>query len=1125
MPFSGKRQFFPLFAIAAACFIGPAPQMHAQSTNGKIVGQVADPSGAVIPGATITVQNSLTNVVSTAKSDKSGNFEVLSLPIGQYTVEVEKEGFSATKSPAYTLQINQVQRVDFKLPLAGTTQAVEVSIEASAIDTVSATIGGSVTERPLVDLPLNGRNILDLAFLQPGVTDGGNPGNGSAGSVSIAGGRTDSVTYLLDGGNNASLLNNGVVFNPNPDAVAEFRILENNYSAEYGRNGGGVISVVSKSGTRQYHGTVFEFDRNTSFNANSFFNKRNGAKTDDLKRHQFGGTFGGEFFVPRILPRRDRFYYFFSYEGQRLKQAVNIGAQTVATTAQVTNGDFSQADDDTVSAVAAYLQANPYFQPDPALAAKAIIDPTRFDTVAKNYIAKGIFPYNDSGTVYSVASSKDDFNQYNGKFDFVLSSKDHLTVSMARNKEDSTSPFAGGDSTAFPVINGRKAYVLNIDETHAFTPHLLNDARAVAQRLNNTQAFPSTKLATPQELGIGITPDQATGPSILSFDDSGANYGFSPNGPTTLINNTFAYTDDLSWIKGRHSMKYGAYYAPYQNNTLYDFYVNGLFEFYGLGGSVSSFAEFLTGAPDFYLQFGAAPSNIRSKATDVYAQDEWHAFKRLTLTYGLRYEFGTPKTDTKGRSFSLVPGAQSTRFVNAPKGLLFPGDAGAPTGSNFSVKNNFAPRFGFALDALGTGKTVVRGGTGVFFDILKGEDNLQFNGQAPFFGYEALSFTPPDGATGPLNYFEDPFTATGTTNTFPSKTPSSDIDFDAAGFLPFGGGGVYFVDPHLRTPYTIQYNLGLQQDLTRGMIAEVAYVGSVSRKYTALADSNPFVPGTKTRLYNQVNGNELGSGGDKSFGALDTFRNLTNANYNSLQASLRKQTTQIHYLGTTYFQLSYTFGKNMDNVSGFRQRNSEVPYYNPNLFYAVADTNVPHRIVFSGGWDLPFADFLPSLPKPITKGWSLYPIASWQSGFPLDVGDNLQRSTSKPGPSGAGDQELVRANLVGNGVQILNPYDSTLAQYFSAGNFTRTGVTGYGTAPRNLFYGPGRTNVDMSIAKATALTNGEHPLSFELRADFFNMFNITEFKSPNTTITSSFFGQITTTYDPRIIQLAGKLRF
>jgi len=1126
--------------VLAAIPLLAAPMLHAQDTTAKILGQVSDASGALIPNASVTVTNVATGVVVTKQSDSQGAYEFLQLPIGSYTVSARMQGFTDETSPPYKLEINKTQRVDFKLPVAGQSQSVEVSINASAIDTVNTTVGGSVTERPLVDLPLNGRNILDLAQLQPGVTLANNPGNISAGNVSIAGGRTDSVTYLLDGGNNSSLLNNGVVFNPNPDAVEEFRILENNYSAEYGRNGGGVITVVSKGGTSQFHGTVFEFNRNPMFNANDFFNKRNGLRRNNLKRNQFGVAVGGPIYVPHFPSAKDRLFFFFSYEGQRETNTVLGGSSQVFTTAEL-NGNFSQsgAGGGPDPAIVKLLQANPYFQPNAALAAQGIIDPTRIDPVAQKYIAAHLIPNSASGFLTPSGSFLAPFDQYNGRFDFVISERDRLTVTLGRNKEIDTVPFAGGATVNTPTTESTLAHVANIGYIHTFTPNLLNEARIVAQRLQTTQGFPVGPQVTPGQLGIGNTPDQSTGPTRLFDYSTGLTVGDSQQGPTTLINNTFAYSDNLSWNKGSHSMKFGFYFSPYQNNTLYDYYVNGEFDFYGLSGatgSASGFAQFLVGAPDEYFQFGSAPSNIRSKDYSAYAQDEWHVTRRMVINYGLRYEYATPKNDTKGRSFSLVSGAQSTRFTGAPMGLLFPGDKGAPTGSNFPDRKDFAPRFGVAYDASGTGSTVIRGGVGLFYDILKGEDNLQFNGQAPFFGYNDLLFNTPAGLTSTgAGIYQDPYAASGGVNTFPSKPPAQNIDFGAAGFLPFGGGGVYFVDPHLRTPYTIQYNGGIQQSLSHGIIAEVAYVGSVSRKYTGLADSNPFVLGSGTnRLYDQANG------GQGNYSYLDTFRNLTNENYNSLQTSLRKQTSR-NAFGTTYFQLSYTFAKNMDNLSGFRQHTAEVPYYNPNQFYAVSDLDVKHRIVFSGGWDLPFAEAFQRAPKLLTKGWSLYPIASFQTGFPLDISANLARSRTRPGPSGAGDSQLVRANLVGSKVVNLSPHKNPTpdggALYFNPTNFSTAGLVNaphvaptnptYGSLSRNAFRGPSRQNIDMTVAKVTSFRGGDHPLSVELRADFFNLLNSVEFANPNTTIGSSTFGEITTTYPDsyRIMQLAGKVRF
>ena len=324
-----------------------------------------------------------------------------------------------------------------------------------------------------------------------------------------------------------------------------------------------------------------------------------------------------------------------------------------------------------------------------------------------------------------------------------------------------------------------------------------------------------------------------------------------------------------AWVT---AWKFGGNYSTYQNNTIFDFFVNGNFFFDGPAasggiGSGNDLADFLFGLPDEFLQFGEAPSDIRTRSVYGFAQDEWRWRKNLTLTLGLRWEYNQPKYDTRGRSFSIIPGQHSQRFPNAPVGLLFPGDTGAPKGSNFSDFNDWAPRVGFAWDPLGKGTTSVRGGFGVFYDVLKGEDNLQFNGQAPFFGFADIFFDP----SGP-DIFTHPFQNAGQPNSFPSRPPASNIDFDAAGFLPFGGGGVFFVDPHLRTPYNYQYNLSVQHEIVRNLIGEASYVGSTSHKLTALIDRNPFILGTRHRVLNTTPGND-----DGSFSFLDELRNVGTA--------------------------------------------------------------------------------------------------------------------------------------------------------------------------------------------------------------------------------------------------------
>ena len=1123
----------------------------AQDATGTVLGTVVDPQGSVLPGVQVTVTNTATHQASTTKTGPDGTFRVVNLPIGLYTVTAEGTGFQRLVTREQKLQINQNLRFDISMKVGSTQEVVEVASDAVGVETVSSTVGESVSGRSIIDLPLNGRNTLDLALSQPGVTET-NDDTGAAGTFSIAGGRSDSITFLLDGGVNNNLLNNGVVFSPNPDTVAEFRVLQNNYTAEYGRNGGGIISVVTKSGGNQFHGSVFDYLRNDALDANSYFNKVNGLDRDVLKRNQYGATLGGP-----IL--KDKLFFFVGYQGQRQSQVQTPTAGVAATTTVFTpaelNGDFSASADQ--SLVADYLAAHPYFQPNAALAAQGIIDPSRIDPVSKNYIAAGLIPSSTTGQIPARGSSTDNRNELTVKVDYAVSQKDKLSFTIGGNKVDQLLPFYFANVPGYAALSKQDNYFVNLAYTRTFTNALLNEFRLTAQRNNTAQDIPSADLPKAADLGVGITPDLPSGPPLLTFQ-SGMNIGFGYSGPTHLINNTFSYSDTLSWVKNKHTFKFGGGFTPYQNNTVYDFIGDGWFDFYsgaGTNGSGSDFADFLLGIPGDFFQYPNAPSNIRSKNTYFFGQDEWHVGRRLVLTYGLRYEFSSPKLDTEGRSFSVIPGVQSTRFTNAPVGLAFPGDKGAPKGANFPDKNDFAPRFGFALDPFGNGRWSIRGGIGVFYDILKGEDNLQFNGQPPFFSAVGLFYDVPGGSvtcpngvgTSGTGFLCDPFGSTGAVNPFPSVPPTQDLDFSAAGFLPINGGGsVYLVDPHIRTPYTYQYNLGVQHELGRGTLLEVAYVGSSSHKLTALQDINPF-DDTGVRVINQAPAldscnNDPNNYLGMCYAYLPEFRNVGTQSYNALDTSITRQVSDTGAFGKTYFTLGYTWSHTIDNVSGFRQRSYQVPAGNPQAFRASSDQDLRHRITFSGGWDMAFDRWWGSGPKRLTQGWSLYPILTWRSGFPYDIPANFSDAfdPTATGPSGLGDPILGYVNVVGptNLYDPRKPQDfgaGSAAYWFNPGSFSNdceyvdvsAGCASgygspYGNLPRNHFRGPSRTNLDMTLAKTTKLTER---VSLQLRLDSFNLFNHAQFKNPDTNIFSDTFGQVTDTYAPRILQLGARFQF
>ncbi len=1135
----------PLLWLVLLLVVSGVPAfLQAQDATGKIAGVITDPSGSVVPQAKVTATNVETKISKITLTDASGFYQILSVPIGTYRVSVEVTGFSKMTSAPSALEINQTLRVDLKLEIGSVSDVVTVDAQGSRVETENVTVGGTVTGVAIAELPLNGRNTLDLLASQPGVTPT-NPDSGAAGNYSIGGGRTDSVTYLLDGGLNNDLLSNGIIVNPNPDAIGEFRVLENSYGAEYGRNAGGIVSIVTKSGTNNLHGTLYDYARNTVFNANDFFNNEQGIARSVLNRQQFGGTIGGPIVIPHIVDGRNKLFFFFAYQGQRQSQ-LQLDGETQTYTPAEAQGDFSQAVNGGPDPnVASFLLANPYYQANPVLAGQAIIDPSKIDPIAQAYFAHGLIPTSPTGFLFPTASAVSNTNEYLGKMDFTPTAKDTISGTFSSSDGYLTSPYGNADVNGYTAASFSQTYSAILNWSHTFTPALVNQVRASVFRTTPDVRVPvgSLSAVTPSVLGINITPDIATGPPQLYFYGTGLYTGFSGGGPTTYANTVYAYYDDLSWTKGKHSLKFGFYFSPYQNNTNYAFYTNGSYAMFGPGsiGSGVDLADFLFGLPDNYFQAAQALSNIRSHQYAGYGQDQWKVSRNFTLTLGLRYEYSEPKYDTQGRSFSFVPGDQSQRFVNAPENLVYPGDPGAPKGVNFPDKTNFAPRFGFAWDVFGNAKTAVRGGFGMFYDVLKGEDNLQFNGSPPFYAEPNLYFDPVNSSTqaGPTGYLSNPFGTnnTGTPNGFPSTPPSSTVSY--APFEPFSGA-IYLVDPHLKTPYVYQYSFNIQQQLPANIVAEAGYVGYDAHGLTSLVDINPFPIGTNNRIYDSIN-----DYGYPAYGFLNEFQNIVNANYNAMQLSLNKRMGDTK-IGNVFFTLAYTWSHEIDNASGFRQRNYSVPYYNHEYFRASGDTDVRSVIAFSGGWDLPFDKVWQSGPKLLTKGWSLYPIVTWRTGFPLDVGAGLSTSNTDPGPAGDGEADLVRADQVLPTVTTYNPRNNQSINGSSGNYFFNPlalsnsralaldsqaqedasqliGQFTYGSFPRNALRGPGFVNVDLSLSKHFLFMEGK--LDAELRLEAFNLFNHTNFGNPSTDINSSLFGQVSTTQGPRVGEIALHIRF
>jgi len=1125
--------YLTFLAILAPLYYGSIAS--GQDATGRITGVIYDQSGGVIAGAHLTVTNVATQTSRNTISDSAGFYQVLLLPIGYYTVSVDHRGFKSVTTGQSKLEINQTLKIDLKLEIGSTTDTVTVESNTGTVETINPTLGSTVSDRAVQDMPLNGRNALDLVALQPGVLPADNPGNGQGNlgttlAFSVGGGRSDSNTFVLDGGINNDLLTNGVVYNPNPDSIQEFKVLTSDFTAEYGRSAGGIITEVTKSGTNAFHGSAYDFVRNTAFDANNFFSNLQGDPRQVLHRNQYGGTVGGPI-------KKDKLFFFLAYQKQQQSE-LQVGQVATLPTPAELQGNFSGSPNQ--ASVASFLQANPFFQSNPSLAAQGIIDPTKIDPVAQAYIKAGLIPTSPTGSQAFQNPLTDNPDELTGKFDFEASQKDHFTVTLGRSLDPQLNPgpSSPGTTNSIPGFGSTSTFYnrfFNLAYIHTFSPNVLNEFRVTGQRSDTVQDVPSSQQPTSTALGINIKSDNPTGPTQLDFPN--AVVGFSIQGPSRLTDNTFAYSDVFSWTRGKHTFKFGGSFSAYQDNQVFNFEVNGVFQFAGQDGNGNTlaagdpFANFILGVPTAYFQSPAAPSNIRTKATYVFAQDEWHIASNLTLTYGLRYEYSTPKSDTEGRTYSVIPGSpQSTVFPGAPLGLLFPGDKGAPTGVNFPDKTNFAPRFGFAWQPFHDGKTSIRGGWGIFYDVLKAEDNFQFNGQAPFNPTANIGINEPNVPTATASgytFLSDPFGSTGTPDPF-GQPLNHNVNFlNTFGTFTSLNTGATIVDPNLRTPYTYQYNLSIEHQLSNKLIARAAYVGSSSHGLTALVDINPFDPATLNsaspqRFLNEVPGNTLqnnamGFGG--SFGQEDEFKNAANASYNALQLSLTQQTTVVPVLGNMYYTLGYTWAHSIDDASGFRQGNSTVPFFTPNIFRASSDFDIRQYLTFSGGWDLPFTRG----PQRLVKGWSLYPILTWRTGFPFTAIDGLGTSNTAPGPSGAGDAGLVNANLTGP-IQYLNPKTNGL-QFFNPASFSNVVTSGYGTAPRNVLRGPGRTNLDVSLAKTTPLYRER--VTLELRVDAFNVLNHTEFNNldNNAQDIGATFGQVTGAYDPRILQLGAHIRF
>lgn len=1154
---------FPVLLFCLAIVLSGVGTVRsvAQQATAFINGTVKDPSGAVVVGAKVTLRNSATNIARTTTTNKDGNYLFTLVLIGTYELTVEQTGFDKYVQSGITLEINQNARQDVTLKVGTTSQVVEVQGDVTQVDTITATLGKVETTQRILELPLVERDTLQLGLLQAGVF-APDQDDGSGNPFSVSGQRSESMTFLIDGADNNDFLGNNIVVNPNPDAVDEFKILTNNYTAEYGRTSGGIVNQVIKSGTNAIHGSVFEFFRNTALDASDYFLQ----EVPVLRRNIFGGTIG-------FPIKKDKMFLFASYQGTRRSEGQNPGPIQVLSNNERT-GNFSELFTGVIDPTTGF-DSGQLFNPTNGLPYTNNQVPV--DPVIKNYISAYLPLPNRPGNTFvsdPVAKIRDD--QVILRYDYNISNKDSLSAVYIFDDTPDNYPFqiingasTGGDMPVGSGFTDANRYQNgNLTWTRTLSPTMVNELRFATNRVATLSYVPTTT-TSPSQLGfttVNSDDPKGTAPPLMTVEGA-FNLGPSPGGPTKVHDVTFQYQDTFSWTRGRHDMKFGADLRWIQNNFNFDFYNNGSYAF-GQGGNFTgnSLADFVGGFFDNYYQFSNAVYGIRTHSLHFFAQDAWKVTNNFTLNYGLRYEYNSPQTDPHNQIMGWFPGQHSTIFPDAPPDFLYAGDPGTPNrGLVYPDRNNFAPRLGFAWDMLGTARLVMRGGIGIFYDIEDGALNLQFGGQPPF-GYVANNFPCfAAGTSGCLSassngsFVADPFQGVYP-NPFPFAGKSGTF-FSPK--LPFA----YVVDPHFRTPYAVNLNYGFQYQATKDTMIEAVYVGSFGRKAILTSETNFPLLSILEQQY-AVNG-YLGLNPECArplaacdsptdpfgvpTGAQQIYTNYSSANSSSNEFQLTVDKRLSHGL---QFRVAYTISKTIDVASGFRARSSTITDpTNPALDRGLADFDVPQRLVLSPiwqiPWDKPFQDH--SFLKKVFEGWSLTTITTFQSGNPftlfsennsselnnyLDRPDVVgpiqklnprQQETFAPAANGVNGSCLT-GPATGN--YLFNPTNVVCSVGPPIGVADTSLVAGgvplftFGNMGRNVLRGPGINNWDMSLLKDIKVTESK---SIEFRSEFFNAFNHVQFYSPtyqNGAIGGSGqFGQITSDRGPRIIQFALKLYY
>ncbi len=994
-----------------------------------------------------------------------GGYVLDLLPVGTYTITVTASGFKQHGRVGVGLTSNQNVRVDAKLEVGAVAETVTVRDEVPLVDSRGSVLGTLVDSRRVVDLPINGRNVVSLLEMLPGVSDVNAPDtfttlDGSGPTLSVAGSRPNQNLFLLDGANNNSLFRNTGLNYPPPDALQEMKVLTNAFGAEYGRNGGAVINVVTKSGTNQLHGSAWEFLRNQNLNARNFFAP---STTPQLIHNQFGVTAGGPI-------RRNRLFAFGSYEGLRLR-TVRIVNGVFPLTAAEQNGSFATAIKDPLTG---------------QLFPGNLIPESRLDPVSRNLMARVqsmLPPANlSAGEWRSTSPVPQGYNNLLGRLDYNFS-RHNIDGRYTYNLATAIAIY-GGIPDYKRTDEKLRSQSVTLGDTYVVTSSILSTTRVSynrqARQINELTHF---RLA---DLGANFPTVGESLPPVVSITGRVTMGAASPAGGINT-NDTLQFLQSINWNHSSHTVKGG--FQLLRARYLYrdSWQAMGDFTF---NGSITgnSAADFVLGKPSQMIV--ATPEEVAHEqfSTDFYIQDDWRLTRRLTLNLGLRYELPLPWVDIHDSWNMIRVGQQSQRFPTAPVGLVFPGDSGVPRGLIATDKNNFAPRVGFAYDPSGKGRTVLRGAYGIFYQTMT-SDVIQMVAQ-PF----RYSFT----VAAPYS-FSDPLR--GQPFTIPQFVDPKNAQFTS---YP----STSYLDPTSRTPYVQQFNLNVQHQPVSGLMVQVGYVGKLSRKLMLSMEGNPAVYAPGATLGN-IDRRRIIPG----FGTARVISSQGNASYNALQVEVNKRFSKGFSV-----QGAYTFSRAIDVYSGITVAASVPNVFDLSKEVGLTNSHAKHIASASWLWDLPqFSSASPIL-RFVAGNWHLNGLVTMRSGMPFNVvsGQDIALSgTPNQRPDVVGNPYLPDNRS--RGEKILAWFDRTA--------FARPVAGTYGNVGRNALLGPASANANLGLSKNFALPFREN-MRVQFRTESFNVFNSVNLSNPNSSLGGGAnMGRISGARAGRVIQFGLKLLY